>query len=34
VVLQRPPAGSADLPTTTALVNPKTNEFYHLEAGG
>ena len=30
----KPPAGSADMGVTTALVNPKTNEFYHRMAGG
>lgn len=30
----KPPPGSADFAVTTALVNPKTNQFYHRQAGG
>jgi hypothetical protein len=29
-----PPAGSADFPSSYALVNPKTNEFYAMQSGG
>jgi hypothetical protein len=34
VSLSKPPPGSADFPTTYALVNPKTNEFYKMQSGG
>lgn len=34
VSLSKPPPGSADFPVTSALVNPKTNEFYKMQSGG
>jgi hypothetical protein len=34
VSLTKAPPGSADFPTTFALVNPKKNEFYKMQSGG
>jgi hypothetical protein len=34
VSLSKPPPGSADFPTTYALVNPRTNEFFKMQSGG
>lgn len=34
VTLQTPPRGSADMFTTSALVDPKTNQFFMLRTGG